>query len=163
MILGWFEGPRLEIMKWLRTDKQTEFQLVDSTPPVGGVEWKQTDTHTEKNRDSSTSWSWAGAASEVLHLLPPTSLLPPSLSSLPPELRQAGEIERARVWSGSLALHQNCGLIYIASISEKQSVSQDQQDQQHVQGDQRGKRGRCEKLWRGNFCSWQQVKIDCNL
>ena len=43
MILGWFEGPRLEIMKWLRTDKQTdrqtEFQLVDSTP-VGGVEWK---------------------------------------------------------------------------------------------------------------------------
>ena len=46
MILGWFEGPRLEIMKWLRTDKQTdrqtEFQLVDSTPPVGGVEWKET-------------------------------------------------------------------------------------------------------------------------
>ena len=25
---------------YVRTDKQTEFQLVDSTPPVGGVEWK---------------------------------------------------------------------------------------------------------------------------
>ena len=23
-----------------QTDRQTEFQLVDSTPPVGGVEWK---------------------------------------------------------------------------------------------------------------------------
>ena len=32
MILGWFKGPRLEIMKWLRTDKETEFQFVDSTP-----------------------------------------------------------------------------------------------------------------------------------
>ena len=26
MILGWFEGPRLEIMKWLRTDRQTNKQ-----------------------------------------------------------------------------------------------------------------------------------------
>ena len=44
MILGWFEGHILEILKRWRTDrqtdKQTEFQLVDSTPPVGGVEWK---------------------------------------------------------------------------------------------------------------------------
>ena len=41
MILRWFEGPRLEMLKWWRTDKQTEFQLVDSTTPVGGVEWKK--------------------------------------------------------------------------------------------------------------------------
>ena len=44
MILGWFEDHILEILKRWRTDKQTnkqtEFQLVDSTPPVGGVEWK---------------------------------------------------------------------------------------------------------------------------
>ena len=44
MILGWFEGLKLEMSKWWRnlkqTNRQTEFQLVDSTPPVGGVEWK---------------------------------------------------------------------------------------------------------------------------
>ena len=43
MILGWFEGLRLEMSKWLyrngQMDKQTEF-LEDSTPPVGGFEWK---------------------------------------------------------------------------------------------------------------------------
>ena len=30
----------VEVMTDRQTDKQTEFQLVDSTPPVGGVEGK---------------------------------------------------------------------------------------------------------------------------
>ena len=50
MILGWFEGPILEMLKWWRTinqslnqtDRQTEFQLVASTLPLGRVEWKCT-------------------------------------------------------------------------------------------------------------------------
>ena len=33
-------GHRLEMLKRWRTINQTEFQLVDSAPPVGGVEWK---------------------------------------------------------------------------------------------------------------------------
>ena len=32
------EGGDVEVMTDRQTDKQTEFQLVDSTPPVGGVE-----------------------------------------------------------------------------------------------------------------------------
>ena len=54
-----------------------------------------------------------------------------------------GDGKSARMISSHPPL--NCGLIYIASISEKQSVSHHRQDQQHVQGDEKeGREERCE-------------------
>ena len=64
MILGWFEGPRLEMSKWLyrngQKDKQTEF-LVDSTPPVGGCEWK-CKIHNRDISHCGDILSWRGSA-----------------------------------------------------------------------------------------------------
>ena len=35
------------------TDKQTEFPLIDSTPPVGGVEWKQISARTRQKKEEA--------------------------------------------------------------------------------------------------------------
>ena len=119
--------------------------------------------------------AWIGC--NKLSLLPlPPSLSSPLLgpSSLPPpspplfSLRRSGAPAGMGDWKSARMIWQPCPApeLWIDLYSKHQWETISKPGPAGSTTCTRwpeGKRRRCEKLWRGNFCSWQQMKIDCNL